>query len=92
MQVAGLLRGRFNANQGELASRFQRHWGDLLDRLEGVDLEGRTESWLASLVRRSSGAQPPLQHLLLRLFLAAQPAVPLKPMQAYPAEHFWAPL
>lgn len=67
LQRVGLIKGKYKVNQVELAGRLSEYWGDALDRLSGVALSGRLETWLASLVRTSSGAQPPLQHLLLRM-------------------------
>lgn len=87
LYTAGLGKGRFKVNQVELKRRFKAHWGDLLHRFEGVRFAGCQETWLASLVRPSKSAQPPLQHLLLRLFLHAQPEVPPTPVRINAPRH-----
>ncbi|MFD1951583.1 TnsD family Tn7-like transposition protein [Sphingomonas arantia] len=87
LRAAGLMKGRFKVNQRELAFRLEQHWGKLLDQFDGVRLKDCNESWLASLVRTSKGAQPPLQHLLLQIFLEAQPAVPPSPTRINTPRH-----
>ena len=70
----GLVRGRHKVEQARLEVAFSDHFGDLLGKLEGVDLAAGSETWLNSIVRSSSGAHPPLQHLLLQMFLDASSA------------------
>ena len=67
----GLVRGRHNIQQTLLQQVFTAYFGELLSRLDGVDLAAGSETWLNSIVRFSSGAHPPLQHLLLQMFLDA---------------------
>lgn len=68
----GLVRGRHKVDQAGLQSRFTDHFGDLLRRFDGVEFGSGSETWLNSIVRSSSGAHPPLQHILLRMFLDAE--------------------
>lgn len=80
----GLARGRFKIDQRSLEDRLRAHYGSFLERVEGIQLGGAdVETWLASLVRTSTGAQPPLQHLVLRAFIAAQPDAEVKPARPY---------
>ena len=67
----GLVRGRHKVDQARLQSSFRDQFGDLLDRLAGVEFGSGSETWLNSIVRSSSGAHPPLQHILFNLFLEA---------------------
>lgn len=80
---AGLMRGRFKADQNALLRRFTERFGPYLERVQGLSLDASTENWLSSLVRTSSGAQPPLQHILLEMFLDDQPEVPARRLRAY---------
>jgi len=80
----GLVRGRLKIDQRSLEERLRAHYGSFLERVEGIQLDGAgVETWLASLVRTSTGAQPPLQHLVLRAFIGAQPDVPVTPALPY---------
>jgi hypothetical protein len=70
----GFVRGRHKVQQTRLEEAFRDYFGDLLDRLEGLDLSAGSETWLNSIVRSCSSAHPPLQHLLLQMFLDAYSA------------------
>ena len=83
LRSIGLMKGEHKANQRELKLRFEDHWGHLLTMIDGLDLPDEGETWLASLVRTAQGAQPPLQHLMLQLFLDAQPPVAARPQRKY---------
>lgn len=68
---AGFVRGRHKVDQAGLRAAFSAHFGGLVDRLPGVELDCATETWLHSIVRSGNGAHPPLQHVLLGIFLDA---------------------
>lgn len=65
----GFVRGRHKVDQARLKAAFVESFGGLIDRLPGVELECATETWLNSIVRSAHGAHPPLQHVLLGIFL-----------------------
>jgi hypothetical protein len=75
---AGFVRGQHKIDQIGLRAAFERHFGNLLERFAGTGLDNAVETWLNSIVRTSSGAHPPLHHILLGLFLNEAVAMPLR--------------
>ncbi len=71
---AGLMRSRSQVEVGAFVDAFAAYHGGVLRLLPGVlDREGRFDRWLLELVRTNRKGTHPLQHLLLRSFLDAQP-------------------